>query len=172
MALTQVAGTPATAAAYNNLIPRIYEQTADQSLTTTPANSNVFTAANLTIGANEKWWCELLLDFGNFSTATNNIQLDWGAATGTVVHGRLYTIGPAGGSGSVTDGNGTFASRVCDTTVSYSGTASTSIRGAARQVFIVDGGASGGALGTLTLAMSAGTGTAYTGSVMIMHRVS
>lgn len=164
----EIAAGRVTADMLNAFVPMYEVQGSDQSLTTTPANWNV---GALTFGAGEVWECRLYVDYGNFSTATNNMQLVWSTPTGTVVQGRLMVAGPASGSGSVLDTNGSFASRASSTTVSYSGTTSLVNRGCAYQSFVVTGGASGGTL-TLTLGMSAGTGTAYAGSYFVAHRVS
>lgn len=169
MALTVTAGTPATATQYNALIPKYGAQASDVAMSTTPANPAAFTG--ITIAANETWVFEVFYAYGNFSVATNNMQTSW-SSTGTVTGGKLFTSGAAAGSGSVTDTNVHVLARSFTTSTSFSGTtnATTSL-GAGRQVFVVDGGASGGTI-TLAVVMSAGTGTFYTGSIYIAHRIS
>jgi hypothetical protein len=169
MAITVTAGQRVTAAMLNAFVPKYVVQGSDQALTTSAGNWNV---GAISIAAGETWVVDVLLDYGNMSSAANNLQTSWSTPTGTLVAGRLFTMGAAGGTSSVSDTNGGFMARPHTQSTSYGGTTSTgTTRGAARHTFTLAGGVSGGTV-TLSLNLSAGTATLYAGSFYVAHRVS
>ncbi len=165
MTISFTAGQRVTASAINAFVPYYGRQGSDTALTTSPGN---WAAGALSFAAGEVWYVEVFLDYGNFSTATNNIQVSWSVTGGATID-RVMTIGVAGATGSVTDTNGGFQSRTTGS-VSYSGTTSTSVRGLARQAFVVTTTTAGTCV--LAHVMSAGTGTLYASSFYIARRIS
>lgn len=169
MTIVVAAGARLSASLFNAFVPMYGVQGSDQSLTTTFADWNL---GAVSMDPNQIWAFNCFFDYGNFSVATNDLQIFWTAPTGGATQSRLFVVGNAAGSGTVTDGNATAASRAQNSaTVSFGGTTSTSVRGGVRVDFTV---ATGGSVGSVKpqFRMSAGTGTLYAGSYYVAHRLS
>ncbi len=169
MSLTVVAGTPATAAQYNALIPKFLLQGSDQTLnTTTFTNHSTFAA--ISIPANESW--ELCFNLVILSsTAASDLKIQW-TSTGTVAFGYRHLQGMGVTATSSADtANVNLEARLSGDNVSYGVTASATVGASLQEKFIVGGGVSGG---TITLqwgcVAASGNVTVKAGSHMMGHR--
>ena len=173
MALTQVAHTPATAAAYNALIPKYLVQGSDQAITgTTLTDHNTFAA--ISIAADETWQL-LFYFFADAAADVDDVKTQY-ALTGTLTFPsvRRFAVGP-NLAVTVDPVNVTadFRARTPTTSVPFGVGTSTSNVTNWHEAFVVAGGASGGLL-TLQWAQNTATSGATTmraGSYMVGHRL-
>jgi len=169
MAIDVTAGQRLTAATLNAFVPMYFVVGTDQSVTTTFANWNV---GALTFGANQIWDCFIMLDY-SVSANGNTFQTQWVAPTGGATQSRIFDWGPSAAAATVSVSAATesaFQSRTQGANVGHNGTTSTTIRGVVFQRFTVTTVASGSI--TPQVAVNTGTGTLYTGSYFVAHRLS
>lgn len=170
MAITVVANTPATAAAFNNLVPTYYRQASDQALaTTTFTDHNTFTA--LAVAANTTWEVYFQLSH-NSADAGNDIKVRL-ESTGTVTLDTYRGIVATGLTSTGIDGTVNSQSRALTDSVSGGSTISATTLALWTERFILLGGASGGTWGVEWAQSTATSGstTVKAGSYLIMRRL-
>lgn len=173
MTLTVTAGSPATAAQYNALIPLYVPQSSSQALaTTTYTAHNAFNA--LAFGVGETWAVRVNLWLDS-ATDGNDAKVRWATTGGLSLFGRRFIWAPDL-SVTVSPINVTMNAQVRATTDSVSGGVGTSTTNGTAWVeeFIVQ---TVGTAGTLTMewaqnAAVSGTTTMRSGSFLIAHRVA
>lgn len=172
MALTVTANTPATAAAFNKLVPTYYRQSADQALaTTTFTDHNTFTA--IAVAANTTWEVYFQLAHTAADIADDiKVRLE---ATGTVtLDTHRGIIGEGLTATSAVDVAGNFQGRALTDSVSGGSTTSATSLALWTERFVILGGASGGTFGVEWAQSSATSGstTVKAGSYLIMRQLA
>jgi hypothetical protein len=168
MAITVAAGDRLTSTVYNYNVPRYQAQGSDLGVTTSAADA---LGGAISLEASGVYYCEIFLDVGNASTGGFNIRPSF-VRTGGCTQGNIFVVGTGAGETSAVGPTTTAtAMRTNSVTNSYGvPTATTDSRTVVRVVTILTTTTAG--TFKVQVASSAGTMTLYTGSFMVIHRLT
>ncbi len=171
MAITVTANTPATAAAFNNLVPTAYFQGSDQALSTTTFTAhNTFTAIPIVVG--QYWEVEVHLA-NKAADVGNDIKVRWSATGGVALGTYRHILSPGVTATSSADVAGNFQARALTDSVSGGSTTSATVFSSWTERFVVTAVGSNGNLGLewAQAAAISGSTTVLAGSFLIMRRL-
>lgn len=172
MTLEVVAGTAATAQAFNNLVPVYMRQASDQALaTTTFTDHNTFAAIPMLVG--ETWEVFLRLAH-NSADAGNDIKVRWESTGGVALVGYRHITSPGLTATSSADVAGNFQARALTDSVSGGSTTSASVFASWCEHLVLECSGTNGTYGVewAQAAATSGSTTVKAGSILVARRLS